>query len=163
MRYATKTSTKEFCDTIAAGFARYEKYRYWASKQPRPLQRSVGPFRPEMPKKSRKCFPGPPAPEPRKVLKKSREQSAKSPESLRKVSKECFFGLFPRLFGDFSGFRGRRPRETFSRLFRHFRPEGPERPLQGAGWFPTKTSQSQLKKKTISTLIQSTVCKLGVL
>ena len=32
VRYPTKTSTKEFCDTIAAGIARYEKYRYWASK-----------------------------------------------------------------------------------------------------------------------------------
>ena len=52
--------------------------------------------------------------------------------TVRKVSGECqksLFGLFPRLFGDFSGFRGRRPRETFSRLFRHFGPEGPERPL----------------------------------
>ena len=27
-----KTSTKEFCDTIATSIARYEKYRYWASK-----------------------------------------------------------------------------------------------------------------------------------
>ena len=32
MRYPTKTSTKEFCDSIAASIARYEKYRYWASK-----------------------------------------------------------------------------------------------------------------------------------
>ena len=33
MRYPTKTSTKEFfCNTIAASIARYEKYRYWASK-----------------------------------------------------------------------------------------------------------------------------------
>ena len=32
MRYPTKTGTKEFCDTIAASIARYEKYRYWASK-----------------------------------------------------------------------------------------------------------------------------------
>ena len=31
VRYPTKTSTKEFCDTIAASIARYEKYRYWAS------------------------------------------------------------------------------------------------------------------------------------
>ena len=27
-----KTRTKEFCDTIATGIARYEKYRCWASK-----------------------------------------------------------------------------------------------------------------------------------
>ena len=26
------TSTQEFCDTIATSFARYEEYRYWASK-----------------------------------------------------------------------------------------------------------------------------------
>ena len=32
LRYPTKTSTKSFCDTIAASIARYEKYRYWASK-----------------------------------------------------------------------------------------------------------------------------------
>ena len=32
MRDPTKTSTKEFCDTIAASIARYEMYRYWASK-----------------------------------------------------------------------------------------------------------------------------------
>ena len=32
VRYPIKTSTKEFCDTIATSIARYEKYRYWASK-----------------------------------------------------------------------------------------------------------------------------------
>ena len=33
VRHPTKTiATKEFCDTIAASIARYEKYRYWASK-----------------------------------------------------------------------------------------------------------------------------------
>ena len=32
VRYPTKTSTKEFCDTIARSIARYEKYRCWASK-----------------------------------------------------------------------------------------------------------------------------------
>ena len=44
-----------------------------------------------------------------------------------KVSKESS-GLFPRLFGDFSGFRGRRPGETFSRLCRNFGPEGLSEP-----------------------------------
>ena len=33
VRYPIKTSTKEFCDTIAASIARYEKYRCWASKK----------------------------------------------------------------------------------------------------------------------------------
>ena len=28
-----KTSTKEFCDTIATNIAQYEKYRCWASKK----------------------------------------------------------------------------------------------------------------------------------
>ena len=32
VRYPTRSSTKEFCDTIVASIARYEKYRYWASK-----------------------------------------------------------------------------------------------------------------------------------
>ena len=32
VRYPIKTSTKEFCNTIAAGIARFEKYRGWASK-----------------------------------------------------------------------------------------------------------------------------------
>ena len=32
MRYPTKTSTKKFCDIVAASIARYEKYRYWASR-----------------------------------------------------------------------------------------------------------------------------------
>ena len=32
VRYPTKTSTREFCDTIATSIARYEKYRCWASK-----------------------------------------------------------------------------------------------------------------------------------
>ena len=33
VRYPIKTSTKEFCDTIATSIARYEKYRCWASYQ----------------------------------------------------------------------------------------------------------------------------------
>ena len=31
VRYPIRTSTKKFCDTVAASIARYEKYRYWAS------------------------------------------------------------------------------------------------------------------------------------
>ena len=30
VRYSMKTSTREFCDTIATSIARYEKYRCWA-------------------------------------------------------------------------------------------------------------------------------------
>ena len=33
VRYPIKTSTKEFCDTIATSIAQYEKYRCWASKE----------------------------------------------------------------------------------------------------------------------------------
>ena len=60
------------------------------------------------------------------------EKSPKTRNSLGnlgRVSRKCrksLFGLFPRLFGDFSRFRGRRLRETFSRRLWHF---GPERPL----------------------------------
>ena len=42
VRDPTKTSTKEFCDTIAASIARYEKYRYWASKPRGPLEPQKG-------------------------------------------------------------------------------------------------------------------------
>ena len=63
---------------------------------------------------------------------KSRKSFGNSVGSLRRVSGKCqksLFGPFPGLFGDFSGFWGRRPRGTFSRLLQHFGPEGPERPL----------------------------------
>ena len=42
VRYPTKTSTKELCDTIAASTPRYEKHRYWASKHPGNNWRSNG-------------------------------------------------------------------------------------------------------------------------
>ena len=60
------------------------------------LQRSLGPLGPEIPKKSRKCFPGPPAPAPRKVSPKSLGNSLRS---LRRVSGKCpksLFRLFPK-------------------------------------------------------------------
>ena len=60
-------------------------------KPARPLQRSLEPLGPEMPKKSRKCLPGPLAPEPRKVSKKS---------SLGTVGKDSF-DTFRRLSGHF--------------------------------------------------------------
>ena len=70
-------------------------------------QRSLGPFGPEMPKKSRTCLP---------------KSLQKVSGSLQRVSGKCWkslFGLFLRLFADHSGFRGRRPRETYD-FFRHF-------------------------------------------
>ena len=63
----------------------------------RELQESLGPSGPEIPKKSEKSLPGPEAPGPQKVWKKSR----KSPEQ-----------TFSRLFPDFSDFF-----KTLSRLF----------------------------------------------
>ena len=95
---------------------------YYSCEPACPLQRSLGPFGPEMPKKSLKCLPGPPTPEPREVSKKSREQSGKSPESLRKVSKESFQtvpGTFP----------GKHFRDFKFWAFRARRREGHERPL----------------------------------
>ena len=94
----------------------------------RPLQRSLVPSGPEMPKKSRKCLPGPPGPGPQKNFQKVLEHTKKhSPDTFRRLRR--FPRLSPRLCGDFLGSQGRRPRETFSRLSRHFGPGGPERPL----------------------------------
>ena len=87
------------------------------SEPSRELQESLGPSGPEIPKKSGKSLPGPPALGSRKVSKKS-EKSGKSLENV------C-----SGLFRDFSGRRGQRPQETFSRLFGDFGPGGPERLL----------------------------------
>ena len=81
---------------------------FW--ERARPLQRSLGRSGPEMPKKSRKCLPGP-----QKVSKKSwntpKTLSRHSPETLRTLP-----GLSPRLFGDFLG----PPLGDVSRLSREF-------------------------------------------
>ena len=59
----------------------------------------------------------------------------KSPKSLRNSPRRLFrrsletFRTVPETFWRLFGVRGRRPRETFTRLFRHFGREGPERPL----------------------------------
>ena len=56
-----------------------------------------------MPKKSRKCLPGPPAPEPRKVSKKSQEQSEKTLSTLSgdsPVTSQTIAETFSRLFGE---------------------------------------------------------------
>ena len=90
----------------------------------RPLQRSLGPSGLEMPKKSRKCLPGPPAPGPQKVSKKSRGQSGKSPESLGKVSGECFWSI-PDFLETFWGPGAGGPGRHFRDLFGISGPEGP--------------------------------------
>ena len=87
--------------------------------QPAPCRGLSGPLGPKCRKSLENVSRGP-----QKVSKKSREQSGKSRESLRKVSGECFWSVFG-VFGDFLGFRG----EAFSRLFRHFGPGGPAEPL----------------------------------
>ena len=92
------------------------------------------------PPTSYRSLSGPPGPKSPKSLKKvSRgkrprgpKKSGKSLEKVRKVwkkSRKCLFGTFSRLFPDFWGPRGRRPRETFFRLFGDFGPGGPERLL----------------------------------
>ena len=96
--------------------------------QPAPYRGLLGPPGPKCRKSLENVSQGLRPRDPKKSQKKSRGQSGKSPESLRKVSGECFWSV-PGLFGDFLGSRGLRPRETFSRLFRHFGPGGPKRPL----------------------------------
>ena len=88
-----------------------------------------------MPKKSRKCLPGPPAPEPRKVSKKSREQSEKSPESVALGTFRTVPETFWRLFG-VPGPKGPKIEKNQSRLkisisIENFNP--------GPSEFPTKT------------------------
>ena len=74
----------------------------------RELQESLGPSGPEILKKSEKSLPGPPAPGPPKVWKKSR----KSPQRLKKSWNIC-----SGLFRDFQGPQGRRCRETLFHFF----------------------------------------------
>ena len=105
---------------------------------PQNVRTSPPPYRglegPEMPKKSRKCLPGPPAPEPRKVSKKSREQSKKSPESVERVFSDCsrdFLETFRR-----SGAGG--PGRHFLDFFGISGPKGPRDLCKGAGSFATQ-------------------------
>ena len=90
-------------------------------EQARPLQRSLGPFGPEMPKKSRKCLLGPLALEPPISLPKVSgtvwEVCGESPGSVERVFSDCsqdfletFRGSGPEAPGDifetFSAFQG---------------------------------------------------------
>ena len=87
----------------------------------RPLDGSLGPSGPEMPKKSRKCLSEPLAQDPEKVFKKSGGQSKNTlqtlSETLRRLPR-----LSPRLFGHFkfwgpmAGDRGRHFRDFFGIL-----------------------------------------------
>ena len=80
------------------------------------------------------CEPAHPTRVSRARARNAEKVSKMSARVVWEVSGKCLesvFGLFPDFFGDFLGVPGRRPRETFSRLFRQFGPGGPdsERPL----------------------------------
>ena len=96
----------------------------------RPLQGSLGPSGPEMPKKSRKCLSGPPAWDPERVSKKSgrspKTLSRHFPETLQRLPR-----LFPRLFGDSFGLPGRRPGRHFRDFFGFSGPPGLRDPCKG--------------------------------
>ena len=86
-------------------------------------------LRPEMPKSLENVSQGLWLGSPKslqKVRKKSKTLSRHFPETLRRLPR-----LSPRLFGDFFGSPGRRPRETFSRVFGISGPEGPRDPCKG--------------------------------
>ena len=73
----------------------------------------------------------------RKSLQKSRGLSGKSPESLRRVSGECLLTFCPDFLETFSGSQARGLGDTS--VFRARRAR--KRPLQGAGSFPTRSSE----------------------
>ena len=91
-------------------------------KNPLTIYRGLsGPPGPKTPKKSENSLLGPPAPG---LWKKSgRSLSGPFRDFLQTLQ------TFSRLFPDSRGVRGRRPRETFLRLFGGLAPGGPERPL----------------------------------
>ena len=79
--------------------------------QPTPYRGLSGPPGPKC-QKSLENVSRDPGPETPKVSEKSRGQSGKSPESLGKVSGECFSSV-PGLFGDFWGPRAGGPGDIF--------------------------------------------------
>ena len=83
---------------------------------------------PEMPKKSRKCLPGPPAWDLQKVSGTVWEVSGESPESVWRV--------FPDFLATFSVSQAGGPRRHFRDFFGISGPEGSRDPCKGAGWFP---------------------------
>ena len=86
----------------------------------------------ETPKKSRKCLLGPPAPEPRKVSKKSREQSDKTLSILSGDFSDCSRDFLETFRG--SGDRG--PRRHFRDFFSISGPEEGPRDLCKRGGAP---------------------------
>ena len=99
-----------------------EEHATMLGNQPAPYRGLAGPPGLKCRKSLQKYLSGPPAPAPQKSLPKVPGTLQKhSPDTFRRLSgdlPDC-----PRdSFGDFLVSRGRRPRETFSRLFRHFGP-----------------------------------------
>ena len=120
------------------------------------------------PPTSYRSLSGPPGPKSPKSLKKvSRGLRPRGPKksgkSLEKVPNRHFrdffqtFRTFSRLFPDFWGPRGRRPRETFFRLFGDFGPGGPERLLYSVT-LRCVTFSSALSSCCVASLLQDTVC-----
>ena len=105
IRQCSPKCTRKLSKMCLVIFHMFYFHMFW--EPARPLQRSLGPF-------------GPVA-----LGNSAKRLFRHSLETLRRLP-----GLFLSPFGDFWG---RRPRQPFSRLFRHFGPEGPERPLTVRG------------------------------
>ena len=94
----------------------------------RPTYRGLSPSRPEMPKKkSRKCLPGPEAPEPRNSPKVSGTVRKHSPDTFRRLSRD-----FPDCPRDFLGCGGQRPKGHLRDFFGISVPESPRDPRKSA-------------------------------
>ena len=144
VRYPTKTNTKRNCDTIATSIARYEKYRYWASKSflrvrlrsAPPHTGSPGPFGPrtrKSPKRVRKEYPGAGPQSAERVHPGVSNEAEKSP----KVRVLDSFRTLLRLWGfTLSALLGPCAGVLFPDSFRTLRgsgPEGPGTPCVGRG------------------------------
>ena len=113
----------------------------------RELQESLGPSGPEIPKKSEKGLPGPPAAGSQKVWKKSRSSPEKSGKSLENVSSGLFRDFFQtfwdpgagRPFSDFWGISGPEgPKDSCSSS-----EEGPRKVLTPWIWTSGKMENRQ--------------------
>ena len=85
-------------------------------EQARPLQRSLGPSGPKMPKESRKCLPGPPARDPKKSPKSPGTLQKHSPDTFRRLSgdfRDCPRDFFETFWGPGAGGAGRHFRGSF--------------------------------------------------
>ena len=117
-----KTSTKEFCNTIATSIARYEKYRCWACELFFPLE-GPGSHRGGNPRKTGKNYEIPlPSPTP--------ENGEKCRKITKIVFSEQFYRFFGAIFPIFGGRTGEGEFCNFSPFFGDFRPGGFPGPLR---------------------------------